>query len=608
MFVLIFLIKEIVAKKNIFADITGVFSFDHIFSVFLTGLFIAILVSQLRFKVAILIFSFVSFIHSFIIFSNLIYFDHFGDYWSISVITYINQLLDVLNGVRIKAEYLLLFVDLFIYIVIYKIVNKKGSIHEPKRSISKINQLYRFVGFCCMFIVIVFHHFFVSYNHSFETRNTNWQYASKVGIVDYLVVDAVSFANQLLNTPVVEDETLNEIKNSFLSKDVIVRGDHFGHLKGKNLIFLQIESLSSDVIGKMIYGQEITPNLNELSKNYFYAPNMYKQIGGGHSSDAEFIALTSLYPLEKESVNVMYGNKNEFYGLVDFLKKEGYIAVSAHGFRGDFWNRETVHEKFGFDKSFFISDYDFTEDHFSATKFGLKDDFFYKQTVSKLKSLKEPFFAYLISIESHTPFEVDDKDKKLNIKDLEGKDLGNYYHSIHSADRAIGEFISELEKEGLLKNTTIVIFGDHDKELDPEIMNELYKDLPIYSTRVPFLIVSPNRSIHGYYQNVLGQLDILPTILHLYGVVPEKTNFYGRNVFDSNKFHAVSLPNDSFITNDYYFYKDYLNDEYKAIELNTLKFMEVTDEMIEIYKRFKRERELSEIIIRGNLLKKLYEE
>lgn len=55
------------------------------------------------------------------------------------------------------------------------------------------------------------------------------------------------------------------------------------------------------------------------------------------------------------------------------------------------------------------------------------------------------------------------EDKKyLNLpKELDDNMLGKYFQSVRYTDEAIGKFIAELDKEGLLDNTVVMIYGDH---------------------------------------------------------------------------------------------------------------------------------------------------
>ena len=62
---------------------------------------------------------------------------------------------------------------------------------------------------------------------------------------------------------------------------------------------------------------------------------------------------------------------------------------------------------------------------------------------------------------------------------LNNTKLGNYIRSVHYADEAIGEFINKLDSEGLLDNTVLVIYGDHDARMDKDEFNLLYNYDPV---------------------------------------------------------------------------------------------------------------------------------
>ncbi len=68
----------------------------------------------------------------------------------------------------------------------------------------------------------------------------------------------------------------------------------------------------------------------------------------------------------------------------------------------------------------------------------------------------------MITLTSHNPFKMPEEYQVLNIK-AEHKDtlLGNYIQSVHYLDKALGEFIEELKKEGLYDESLLVIYGDH---------------------------------------------------------------------------------------------------------------------------------------------------
>jgi len=60
-----------------------------------------------------------------------------------------------------------------------------------------------------------------------------------------------------------------------------------------------MEALQHFVINSKMNGREITPNLNKLVKESLYFDNIYVQVAGGNTSDAEFMTNTSLYPAKE---------------------------------------------------------------------------------------------------------------------------------------------------------------------------------------------------------------------------------------------------------------------------------------------------------------------
>ena len=199
-----------------------------------------------------------------------------------------------------------------------------------------------------------------------------------------------------------------------------------------------------------------------------------------------------------------------------------------HANTGDFWNRNNFHKKLGYDKFYSKQDYNIDE----VIGLGLSDKSFFKQSVEKLKKEKEEngkFMATMIMLSNHTPF--DDLDKygefDVDIKEqvtktnengeevtedvsypyMEGTKLGNYFKSVHYADSALGELVNELDEAGLLENTILVIYGDHDAKLPKK---DYVSQLPLGNTTIlssKFIISCPNAYV-GLTPNILASVGI----------------------------------------------------------------------------------------------------
>jgi lipoteichoic acid synthase len=137
----------------------------------------------------------------------------------------------------------------------------------------------------------------------------------------------------------------------------------------------------------------------------------------------------------------------------------------------------------------------------------------------------------IITLTSHYPYYMPGDKAFLYLEPpLATSNVGAYLQSICYADHAIGQFIEGLRESGLLENSIVVIYGDHDglfkrdqKELEKvwalqEISDEEW--IRDYAP-VPLLIYADELS-GKTFETYGGQIDFLPTISHIMGIEQEK--------------------------------------------------------------------------------------
>lgn len=313
-----------------------------------------------------------------------------------------------------------------------------------------------------------------------------------------------------------------------------------GIFKGKNVVFLQIESLENFVIGKKVLGQEITPNLDKLMKKSFYFDNIYEQNNAGNSIDCDMMANTGLLTLG-DSITFLTHADVKYKSLPRILNENGYTTISTHAERASDWNWSEAHSNaLGYQDMWDIDSYKL-DDIFGM---GLSDHSFLNQYADKLKTLKEPFFSTIPTLSSHGPFDLPDKYRELKLpKNIDDTKLGGYFQSVHYTDKQIGFFIDKLEKLGLLNDIVLVIYGDHGgvhKYYNDEIQN-----VPLEGDwwqerdyKIPLFIYG--KGIEGKTISVAGgQTDIVPTVLYLLGIDVKENIFMGRNLLNTNRNSTV---------------------------------------------------------------------
>ncbi len=459
----------------------------------------------------------VNVILSLVLFIDIMYSRAYGRLPSV----YMLGAVSVLDGLSDSILSILRFTDILFVIdlpLIY-FFSRKGLIRTSSRKI------LLFLLTCTLSILAS-----VLYNHSldeskFRGNRNNWPLAlSPIGTHIYEISQIV------LNQSVELTETnVSKIEQWFAQNAVFLPGDKqyqhlFGSLGGNNLLVIQIESLENFVIGQEVWGHEITPHINRLLNESYYFPNLIAQTADGNSSDAELLFNTSIYPLSSGSTFLRYA-ENQYNALPIILAKSGYTSLAIHGDDKEYWNRYITFPKMGF------SDY-IDETHFSSMShigMGIDDEILFKDSYQILSDLQEPYYFYAITMTSHMPFGLPSEKKGLRFE--EDTLSTDYLNSIHYVDQQFGLFYERLKDEGLLENTTLVLYGDHEG-----IHKSYDTDLPENHGKIPFIIHSLGTD-GQIIDKPGGQVDMLPTLLYLLGI---DQTFYENSVMGRNLFGQYS--------------------------------------------------------------------
>ena len=297
-----------------------------------------------------------------------------------------------------------------------------------------------------------------------------------------------------------------------------------------NIIILQIESLDWSAIGRQVGNRPITPFLNKLKTRSIIFPNFIAQHSGGGTSDSELSVLTSLLP-SNEGAGFQTARYDKIISLPQALGTSGYTSAIFHPNIASYFHRDEAFNKLGFD-------YYFHESYFRGPARGLfaKDKPFLEQSFEKIKTLPRPFFAYLITLQSHGPFgnftdKVFHDYLTASLPDTVNIVI-DYLTVIHEVDAALEYFFDLLENQGLIADSLIVLFADHvSAVLDQRTSYERIPLMLFYSQATPRSIPSPG-----------SHLDIAPTITNLIGL-PEPGGWLGSALLPPDPHRVVVLNN-----------------------------------------------------------------
>ncbi len=272
----------------------------------------------------------------------------------------------------------------------------------------------------------------------------------------------------------------------------------FAHNRGKNLIFIVVESLSADLLDLEAGGIAVTPTLNSLARTdgALVARHMRPQVGHGRSADGLFMYNTGLLPLRRNAVAKSFPSA-DYPSLVKALGVKN--AVEVAGDPTTFYNHSITNISYGY--TGFIS---------GGNGKWRRDSWIFARADSAIATLKQPFVATVITLTMHDPYKgITGKrtaisgDKRFVQSDL------NYMEEAHLFDKRLAWFINQLKRRGLYDNSVIVIASDHEPRrtaLGPDF----------FTDNILLMVVNSGASL--VTDRIIGQIDVYPTILDLMGV------------------------------------------------------------------------------------------
>lgn len=201
---------------------------------------------------------------------------------------------------------------------------------------------------------------------------------------------------------------------------------------------------------------------------------------------------------------------------------------------------------------------------------GISDKDLYLEANNVFKSQTKPFFAYIQTAGNHHPFEksIAPEDTDFVKLDKEKEELKKYgfrndaeFNAFRYSDYCIQKFMEAASKESYFANTIFVFVGDHGVAGNATAMYpEVWTQQSLTNEHVPLLFYSPALLKPQKREEVVSQIDILPTIASLAHQSYTNTTL-GRNLLDPNKkndfaFVTSTTGTIGMVTNDFYFVRN----------------------------------------------------
>ena len=545
--------------------------------------------------------------------ANTIYFQFFKSFISVNLISTASMIGEVNDSLFDKMHFhqFLYLIYLFIFIFIHKKLSKKNYYFEVEK-IEKGKRMFTYTLASSGIIVLLLSITLTGTDLSRLIKQWNRDYVvQKFGLYVYTINDMVQSMQPKIDTLFGYDEsakTFREYYSCRWANENKKKNEYTDIFKGKNVVFIHMESMQNFLLDLEFNGEEVTPNINRLASEGIYFSRFYPQISTGTSSDTEFTLLTGLMPSASGTVFVNYYDR-DYKSMPKYFNDLGYYTFSMHANNAEYWNRKTMHNSLGY-KDFYAKDsYEVPTDIKDPNYIllGLSDKSFFKQILPILNDIndtKSPYFGTIITLTNHSPFNAVSKydpfdvtmkyteinengeEEEKTAKYIDGTPMGNYVKSAHYADAALGQFFEDVENGSFADDTVFILYGDHEARLAKSQFDLLYNYDPKTDGRIPeddenyysldnykydllkntpLIIWTKDKKFQKEITDVMGMYDILPTVANMFGF--EAKYALGHDIFSDNE-KIVVFPNGNVLTNKVYYSN--LNNNYVVLTDETI--------------------------------------
>lgn len=394
------------------------------------------------------------------------------------------------------------------------------------------------------------------------------------------------------------DNNLINMHKYFQSVEPTEKNKYTGMFKGKNLIFITAEAFDTIAID-----ENITPTLYKMANNSFVFNNYYQPLYPVSTSDGEYMNLMSLIPKEGVWSFKATSKLSMPFGLGNIFKKEGYNAYAFHNHTYKYYSREKSHTNIGFK---YIGCGNGLEKKMNCKHWPNSDAEMMDATFDYYLKDNKPFVTYYMTVSGHLNYNfygnnMASRNKKA-VKNLKySTAVKAYYATQIELDKAMSKLLNKLEEKNLLNDTLIVIAPDHyPYGLKTSEMNEVSKiDRSDKFENYHTSLIIYNPTIEKTEVNkVVSGIDILPTVLNLFGMDYDSRLLMGKDIFSETEGLAI-LSDRSWVSD-----KGKYNSVSKEFTSTTNE--EVSKEYIEninteVYQKFS----MSSLILNNDYYKKL---
>lgn len=275
-----------------------------------------------------------------------------------------------------------------------------------------------------------------------------------------------------------------------------------------NVVLIILESFGRTITDEIIDGKQVTPHLNSLKSEGIWFENLF---ANSFRTDRGTVAIMSGYPTHPKVSIMKYPQKaHTLPAIARSLREEGYTTTFTYGGDANFTNTISYLYGTGIER---VTDQRTLSLNAPLAQWGYADNVvcdYFANEVLELASAEKPYFATLLTLSSHEPFDVP-------YSAFENKIL----NAAAFTDECVGKMIERWKQSPAWEDMLVVLIADHGIAYPDELQ---IGELP--RQRVPMLWTGGAINQGGLIIDTYSsQADLAVTLLRQMGIAADEFEF-----------------------------------------------------------------------------------
>lgn len=367
--------------------------------------------------------------------------------------------------------------------------------------------------------------------NSFNDNNRSMQIS---GLYEYNVRNF--YVNYIRKDEVISSEEDKLLDEKF-NKTIEHKNNYTGLFEGKNVLFIQLES-----IDKFLVTKNIMPTLYSLQNNSINFNDHYSFVsGGGSTFNSEFMVTTGYTNPISINRSAYTFSKNDYsYSLPNLLKNEGYIVNAFHMNSSEYYSRDVNYKKYGYDSFNSLKSMD-NGKYYTDTSYWLDTELINNPIFNeKIFDTENKFANFIITYSAHMPFQTNKGVCSLLVDD-ETKENNEYTEfdclklQAKETDDMIKLILENLKEKDLIDNTILILYADHYLyTLADKTLLDNYKITDNNLINNTTFMIWSNKQKKVNINKTTSQLNILPTVANILGLDYRPNYYLMEDALDKN--------------------------------------------------------------------------